>query len=47
MQDVLLQVQNVSKSYHDGAVTTQVLSNVDLQVFKGEQLAIVGSSGSG
>ncbi|PIW62726.1 lipoprotein-releasing ABC transporter ATP-binding protein LolD [Shewanella sp. CG12_big_fil_rev_8_21_14_0_65_47_15] len=47
MQDVLLQVQGVSKSYHDGAVTTQVLSNVDLQVFKGEQLAIVGSSGSG
>ncbi|MCS6230149.1 lipoprotein-releasing ABC transporter ATP-binding protein LolD [Shewanella baltica] len=47
MQDVLLQVQSVSKSYHDGAVTTQVLSNVNLQVFKGEQLAIVGSSGSG
>ncbi|WP_413472439.1 lipoprotein-releasing ABC transporter ATP-binding protein LolD [Shewanella baltica] len=47
MQDVLLQVQSVSKSYHDGAVTTQVMSNVDLQVFKGEQLAIVGSSGSG
>ena len=47
MQDVLLQVQSVSKSYHDGAVTTQVLSNVDLQVFKCEQLAIVGSSGSG
>lgn len=47
MQDVLLQVQSVSKSYHDGAVTTQVLSNVDLHVFKGEQLAIVGSSGSG
>ena len=47
MQDVLLQVQSVSKSYHDGTVTTQVLSNVDLQVFKGEQLAIVGSSGSG
>ena len=47
MQDVLLQLQSVSKSYHDGAVTTQVLSNVDLQVFKGEQLAIVGSSGSG
>lgn len=26
MQDVLLQVQAVSKSYHDGDVTTQVLS---------------------
>lgn len=29
MQDVLLQVQAVSKSYHDGDVTTQVLSDVD------------------
>ncbi|MCE9687801.1 MULTISPECIES: lipoprotein-releasing ABC transporter ATP-binding protein LolD [Shewanella] len=47
MQDVLLRVENVSKDYHDGAVTTRVLSEVELQLFKGEQLAIVGSSGSG
>jgi lipoprotein-releasing system ATP-binding protein len=47
MQDVLLKVEGVCKRYHDGAVTTQVLSQVDLQVYKGEQLAIVGSSGSG
>jgi lipoprotein-releasing system ATP-binding protein len=46
-QQALLQVQHVSKDYHDGEVTTQVLSGVDLIVYKGEQLAIVGSSGSG
>ena len=46
-QHVLLQVKHVSKQYHDGDVTTQVLKDVNLEVFKGEQLAIVGSSGSG
>jgi lipoprotein-releasing system ATP-binding protein len=46
-QQTLLQVLHVSKHYHDGEVTTQVLSGVDLTVYKGEQLAIVGSSGSG
>ncbi|QIR14738.1 lipoprotein-releasing ABC transporter ATP-binding protein LolD [Shewanella aestuarii] len=46
-QQLLLQVKHVSKQYHDGDVTTQVLKDVNLEVFKGEQLAIVGSSGSG
>nr|WP_220493777.1 lipoprotein-releasing ABC transporter ATP-binding protein LolD [Shewanella sp. SG41-4] len=47
IQTALLQVNHVSKQYHDGEVTTHVLSGVDLTVYKGEQLAIVGSSGSG
>ncbi|GIU15321.1 lipoprotein-releasing ABC transporter ATP-binding protein LolD [Shewanella sp. MBTL60-007] len=46
-QELLLQVSHVSKRYQEGSVDTQVLNDVDLQVFKGEQLAIVGSSGSG
>lgn len=45
--ELLLKVSNVSKRYTDGAVETQVLHSVDLEVYKGEQLAIVGSSGSG
>jgi lipoprotein-releasing system ATP-binding protein len=46
-KSLLLQIKSVSKRFHDGATETQVLSNVDLDVFKGEQLAIIGSSGSG
>ncbi|EDP99818.1 lipoprotein-releasing ABC transporter ATP-binding protein LolD [Shewanella benthica] len=47
MQELLLEVKGVTKRYQEGSVDTQVLNNVDLQVFKGEQLAIVGTSGSG
>ncbi|MBT1443091.1 lipoprotein-releasing ABC transporter ATP-binding protein LolD [Shewanella sp. JM162201] len=47
MQDILLRVENVSKTYREGKLETQVLTGVDLQVYRGEQLAIVGSSGSG
>jgi lipoprotein-releasing system ATP-binding protein len=46
-KQVLLTISHVSKHYHDGDVTTQVLTDVNLEVYKGEQLAIVGSSGSG
>ena len=44
---LLLQVNNVSKRYHEGSIDTQVLSGVNLSIAKGEQVAIVGSSGSG
>ncbi|WP_298768837.1 lipoprotein-releasing ABC transporter ATP-binding protein LolD [uncultured Shewanella sp.] len=45
--EILLEVSRVSKVYTEGRLETQVLHKVNLQVFKGEQLAIVGSSGSG
>ncbi|ABL99540.1 lipoprotein-releasing ABC transporter ATP-binding protein LolD [Shewanella amazonensis] len=47
MQDILLKVENVSKTYREGKLETQVLCGVDLSVYRGEQLAIVGGSGSG
>ena len=47
MQELLLKVEGVCKRYEEGVVSTTVLSDVDLSVYKGEQLAIVGSSGSG
>ncbi|GIU20797.1 lipoprotein-releasing system ATP-binding protein LolD [Shewanella colwelliana] len=46
-QELLLEVKNVSKRYQEGSIDTQVLNGVDLSVYRGEQLAIVGTSGSG
>jgi lipoprotein-releasing system ATP-binding protein len=43
----LLRCINLSKAYNDGKDLVKVLTDVNLQVKKGEQLAIVGSSGSG
>ncbi|QDF68561.1 lipoprotein-releasing ABC transporter ATP-binding protein LolD [Shewanella sp. SNU WT4] len=47
MGSVVLRVDNVSKTFVDGSVETQVLKGVSLTVARSEQLAIVGSSGSG
>ncbi len=43
----VLQACGISKVYHDGSLSTQVLKAVDLQISAGERVAIVGSSGSG
>jgi len=42
-----LEIKNLSKSYGDGAHTTSVLKNINLQIKEGEFVAIVGFSGSG
>lgn len=47
MVSVLLKAINISKTYHEGQIKTQVLSGLDLTVHAGERIAIVGSSGSG
>jgi lipoprotein-releasing system ATP-binding protein len=46
MSDVL-HCQQLNKSYRQGSEITQVLSDLDLTVAKGELLAIVGRSGCG
>lgn len=47
MNNAVLACQQLSKSYHDGVTTIDVLKRIDLNVNSGEMIAIVGSSGSG
>lgn len=45
--EIVLDCQNVSKSFNEAELNVTVLNDISLQVRKGEQIAIVGSSGSG
>ena len=43
----ILVAKNISKTYDEGKIRTQVLTGLDLTVNPGERIAIVGTSGSG
>ncbi len=43
----LIELRNISKSYSQGELETQVLHGIDLQIEEGEFVAIMGASGSG
>lgn len=43
----LLYCEALTKSYREGKLETPVLRGVDIEVYPGEMLAVVGSSGSG
>jgi nitrate/nitrite transport system ATP-binding protein len=45
--DPLITMRNVCKSYGSGVTKNEVLSNINLNIRKGEFLAVVGFSGSG
>ncbi len=47
MDEVLVSVQDARKDFHTGKVTVHALRGLDLEVRKGDFLAIVGPSGSG
>jgi putative ABC transport system ATP-binding protein len=45
--EILVRVANVEKTFHRGSEEIQVLKGLDLEVPKGEFLALMGPSGSG
>ena len=47
VSDLVLRASHVAKTYDEGGLRTEVLSDVDFVLRRGETLAIVGASGSG
>lgn len=45
--NIVLRAQHLSRSYTQGDLSVDVLSDVNLEVAGGERIAIIGSSGSG
>jgi macrolide transport system ATP-binding/permease protein len=43
----LIELRKVTKTYTNGDLSTEVLHGIDLKIYSGEFLAIVGASGSG
>lgn len=46
-QDILVELHNIKKSYKKGKEEVQVLSGLDLEIKRGDFLALMGPSGSG
>ena len=46
-QENVIQVNHLSKSFHDGDLNVTVLSDIDFTIKASERIAIVGASGSG
>ncbi len=47
MTDTIITLDNIHKSYTTGANRLHVLKGIDIQIDKGEMVAVMGSSGSG
>lgn len=47
MSDPILQARGLSKSYGTGASEIKILQNVDLDIYPGDALCVLGASGAG
>ena len=47
MAELLIDLQNVGRRYASGDSTVHALRGVDIQIARGEMVAIIGQSGSG
>ena len=47
MSEIVLQAQGLGRRFSDGVIDVTVLQGIDVQVHRGETLAVVGTSGSG
>ena len=43
----MLELRAISKSFHDGESELQVLDGIDLELGRGDSMALLGASGSG
>lgn len=47
MKDIVLQTDNLSKSFSSGGVLHHVLKNINLELYRGDLTVIMGASGAG
>ena len=47
MPNILLKAQNITKSFQEADSQITILNGVNVEVYQGEMLAILGASGSG
>jgi putative ABC transport system ATP-binding protein len=47
MSAAIIRTENLFKSFHHQGISTPVISNLDIQIYPGEFIVIMGASGSG
>ncbi|MBQ1393672.1 MAG: ATP-binding cassette domain-containing protein, partial [Lachnospiraceae bacterium] len=47
MENTIIKLEKINKSYQKGKTSLHILKDIDLQVERGEFVAILGPSGSG